>query len=71
MSVGTQVALSIFSLGHGSMVAGLVGNLHNCREVGRLIITKNILKLMRHPHDERVAVWCNTEPKNHGANAKR
>lgn len=63
-----MIAVSIVSHGHGAMVGKLIGQLLDCPEVGRIILTRNIPEALELPQDERIVVIDNPVPKGFGAN---
>lgn len=68
MKVGA-VTVSIVSHGHGAMVGRLIGELLECRSVGRVVVTLNIPEAQAlGALDERVIVLRNVVPKGFGAN---
>lgn len=61
--------MSIVSHGHGAMVERLIGDLLDCRSVGRVVVTLNIPEILAlDVLNERVTVLKNVDPKGFAAN---
>ena len=64
----SRIAVSIVSHGHGEMVSRLVGELLECPEVERVVVTQNILEDGALNPSKKYILRKNSQPRGYGSN---
>ena len=68
MNFLNSVNVSITSHRHGALVSGLMGELLECPEVERVVVTHNLPEDGALPHSKKVILKKNSQPMGYGAN---